>query len=139
MATRQPTLKQQGRRKRLTAALFVLALGSTSSVYATSGHQPPVVGPQAPPPQGTLTVYSERYVRWEDGEVAVVERRPVELQTLAGQVIGTYQNVGGEGPIRLALPPGHYLVINEGQWTQKVVQATVADGQETVVPEALFE
>src|SRR5215470_9199802 len=81
MATSQTTLRQNGRRKSLTAALFVLALGGASSVHATSGNQPPIVGPQVPPPQGTLIVYSERYVRWDEGDVAVVDRRPVELQT----------------------------------------------------------
>ena len=81
MATSQKARRQTGMRKRLTAALFVLALGGASSVHATGGNQPPAVGPQAPPPQGTLTVYSERYVRGDKGDVTVVDRRPVELQT----------------------------------------------------------
>jgi hypothetical protein len=126
-------------RKSLTAALFVLAVGGASSVHATSGNQPPVVGPQVPPPQGTLTVYSERYVRGEDGDVAVVDRRPVALYASDGRLVGTYQNPGGDGPIRLSVPPGHYLVVSESHWTQRQVQANVEDGQETVVPETLFD
>ena len=81
MATSQKALRQTRIRKRLTAALFVLALGGASSVHATGGNQPPAVGPQVLPPQGTLTVYSERYVRGDKGDVTVVDRRPVELQT----------------------------------------------------------
>ncbi len=83
MATMKKTLMQNVVRKSLTGALLVLALGDVSSVHATSNNQPPIVGPQASPLQGILTVYSERYVRW-DGDVSVVERRPVELQTMEG-------------------------------------------------------
>jgi len=75
MATIQKTRMQRGVRKSMTSALFVLALGGASSVHATSDTQPPVVGPQAPPPQGMLTVYSERYVM-VDADVPVVSRRP---------------------------------------------------------------
>ena len=138
MAIMKKTLRQTVVRKSLTSALVVLALGGVSSVHATSETQPPVVGPQAPPPQGILTVYSERYVM-ADGDVPVVERRPVELQTLNGQVVGTYTTPVGDGPIRIAVPPGHYLVVSASHWTQRTVQANVEDGQETVVPEALFD
>ena len=138
MAIMKNSRLQKGVRKTLTSALVVLALGGSSAVQATSTDQLPVVGPQAPPPQGTLTVYSERFVRW-DGDVPVVSRRPVELQTLEGQVVGTYNDPVGEGPLRLAVPPGHYLVVSESHWTQRKVQANVENGQETVVPETLFE
>src|SRR5262249_34273227 len=107
MAIMKNTQLQKGGRKTLASALVALALAGSSSAQATSTDRPPVVGPQASPPQGMLTVYSERYVRW-DGDVSVVERRPVELQTLEGQVVGTYTNPVGEGPLRLAVPPGHY-------------------------------
>ena len=138
METSKKTLRQQVVRKSLTGALFVLALGGSSSAHATSAPQPPVVGPQVPSPEGMLTIYSERYVRW-DGDVAVVDRRPVELQTSEGHVVATYTNPGGDGPIRLSVPPGHYLVVSESHWAQRKVQANVEEGQETVVPEALFE
>jgi len=138
MATMQKTLRQKVVRKSLTSALFVLALGGSSPVHATSGNQPPVVGPQMPPPQGILTVYSERYVV-EDADVPVLFRRPVELYTVDGHLVGTYKNPVGDGPIRITVPPGHYLVVSESHWTQKKVQANVEDRQETVVAETLFE
>jgi len=138
MATIQKTRMQRGVRKSMTSALFVLALGGASSVHATSDTQPPVVGPQAPPPQGMLTVYSERYVM-VDADVPVVSRRPVQLYTSEGQLVGTYKNPVGDGPIRIAVAPGHYLVVSESHWTQRKVQANIEDGQETVASEVLFE
>jgi len=137
MATLTPTRLQKVVRKGVRGALLALALGG-GSVHASSASHLPLVGPQAPPPQGVLTVYSERYVRW-DGDVAVVERRPVELQTMEGQVIGTYTNSGGDSRLRFAVPPGHYLVVTESHWSQRKVEANVEDGQETIVPEALFD
>ena len=138
MAIMKNTRLQKGVRKTLASALVVLALGGSSAVQATSTDQLPVVGPQAPPPQGMLTVYSERFVRW-DGDVSVVSRRPIELQTMEGQVVRTYNDPVGEGPLRLAVPPGQYLVVSESHWAQRKVEANVADGQETVVPQALFD
>jgi hypothetical protein len=138
MAIMKKTLLQKVVRQSMTSALLVLALGGSSAVYALSDAPPPVVGPQAPPPQGILTVYSERYVM-ADADVPMVSRRPVELQTLVGQVMGIYNNPVGDGPIRLSVPPGHYLVVSESHWTQRKVQVNIEDGQETVVPEALFE
>ena len=90
MATIQKPLMQRVVRKRMTGALLVLALAGPSSVHATSSTQPPVVGPQVPPPQGILTVYSERYVM-EDADVPVLYRRPVELYTSEGHLVGTYK------------------------------------------------
>ena len=138
MVILKKTLLQNIVWKSMTSALVVIALGGSSAVHALSDAPPPVVGPQAPPPQSILTVYSERYVR-EAADVPVVSRRPVELQTLAGQVMGTYNNPASDGPIRLAVPPGRYLVVSESHWIQRKVQANVEDGQETVVPVALFE
>jgi hypothetical protein len=69
----------------------------------------------------------------------VVYRRPVELYTSEGRLVGTYNNPVGDGPISLVVPPGHYLIVSESHWTQRKVQANVEDGQETVVPAALFE
>src|SRR5262245_46893927 len=138
MATMKKTLRQNVVRKSITSALFVLALGGFSVGHATSGPQLPVVGPQVPPPQGFLTVYSERYVT-EDADAPVVYRRPVELYTSEGHLVGIYKNLVGDGPISIAVPPGHYLVVSESHWTQRKVQADVEDGRETVVPETLFE
>ena len=138
MATMQQTQIQKRVRKSMTSALLMLALGGPSSVYATSSNPPPVVGPQAPPPQGILTVYSERYVT-EDADVPVLSRRPVELYTSDGQLVGTYSNPVGDGPIRITVAPGHYLVASQSHWNQRKVQANIEDRQETVVPEALFE
>jgi len=138
MATIQKTLMQTAVRNSMTGALFMLVLGGASSVYATSNTQPPVVGPQVPPPQGILTVYSERYVM-EDADVPVLYRRPVELYTSEGHLVGIYKNPVGDGLIRIAIPPGHYLVVSESHWTQRKVQVNVEDRQETVVPEGLLE
>jgi len=124
--------------KSLTGALVVLALGGASSVQATSDNPLPIVGPQAPPPQGLLTVYSERYVM-VDADAPEFYRRPVELYAGEGRLVGTYQNPVGDGPIRIVVPPGHYLVVTESHWTKRKVEATVKDGRETVVPEALLE
>jgi hypothetical protein len=107
-------------------------------VHATSDTQLLVVGPQVPPPQGALTVYSERYVM-VDADAPEFYRRPVELYTSDGHLVGTYKNVVGDGPISITVPPGHYLVVTESHWTQRKVEANVEDGRETVVPEALFE
>src|SRR5262249_34673325 len=97
MATIKKALMQKGMRKRMASALLVFALGSASPVHATGGHQPPVVDPQAPPPQGILTVYSERYVM-EDADTPVVYRRPVALYASVGRLVGTYSNSVGDGP-----------------------------------------
>jgi hypothetical protein len=75
----------------------------------------------------------------EDADVSVVYRRPVALYTNEGHLVGTYTNPGGDGPIHIAVPLGHYLVVSESHWTQRKIQAEVVDGQETVVPAALFE
>jgi hypothetical protein len=138
MATIQKPLTQRVVRKSMTGALVVLALAGASSGHATSSNQPPGVGPQVPPPQGILTVYSERYVM-EDADVPVLYRRPVALYTSEGHLVGTYTNPVGDGPIRIAIPPGHYLVVSESHWTQRKVQVNVEDRQETVVPEGLLE
>jgi len=74
-----------------------------------------------------------------DADAPVFYRRPVELYASDGRLVGTYQNPVGDGPIRLSVPPGHYLLVSESHWTQRKVQANVEEGQETVVPAALFE
>ena len=78
MTIMKNTRLPKGVRKSLTGALVVLALGGASSVQATSDNPLPIVGPQAPPPQGLLTVYSERYVM-VDADAPEFYRRPVEL------------------------------------------------------------
>ena len=137
MTTIQKTRIQKIVRKNMMSALFVLALGGSSSVYATSSNQPPVVGPQVPSPEGILTVYSERYVIEDDG-VLVFRRRPVELYTDNGQLVGSYAPTG-DAPIRLDVPPGNYIVASQRQGALQKVQAHVKDGEETIVPESLPE
>jgi len=83
MAIMKNTRMQNVVRKSITSALVVLALGGSSPVHATSDTQLPVIGPQVPPPQGMLTVYSERYVM-EDADVPVLYRQPVQLYTMDG-------------------------------------------------------
>lgn len=138
MVTMKKTLIQKVVWKSMMSALFVLALGGSASAHTVSGTPLPIVGPQAPPPQGRLTVYSERYVM-VDADAPLFYRRPVALYTLAGHLLGTYKNPVGDGPILITVPPGHYLVVSESHWNPREVQANVGDGQETVVPETLIE
>jgi len=98
------------------------------------------IGPQVPPPQGVLEVYSERYVVEDEG-VPVIHRRPIRLYNAQGQLLGTYTNggAGQEGPIHLDLPPGHYLVATRSNWAWREVPVDVEDGRETVVPSTLLK
>jgi hypothetical protein len=125
-------------RRHATRALFLLALGLSSPAYATGSEQLPVVGPQVPPPQGILTVYSERYVLL-DADAPQFLRRPVELYASDGRLVGTYTNPVGDGPIRLVVPPGQYLIAAESHWARRSVRADVEEGRETVVSEELLE
>ena len=79
----------------------------------------------------------EQWGNLTDDDLDVTDR-PVKLYTMEGQLVGTYKNPVGDGPIRIAVSPGHYLVVSESHWTQRKVQANVEDRQETVVPEALL-
>ena len=122
----------------LASALFCLAIGAYAPLYAASASIPlPEVGPTLHPPQGILIVYGERYVIEDDG-VLVFRRRPVELYTDTGQLVGSYASIG-DAPIRLDVPPGTYIVASQRQGAIQKVRASVKDGQETIVPESLPE
>ena len=122
----------------LASALLFLALGANTPLYAaSSSNQLPVVGPAMCPPGGILIVYSERYVIEEDG-VLVFQRRPVEVYTDTGQLVGSYAPIG-DAPIRLDVPPGNYIVASQRQGALQKVRASVKEGQETIVPESPAE
>ena len=125
-------------RRHATRALLLLALGLSSPLQAMGNEQLSVVGPQVPPPQGILTVYSERYVLL-DSDAPLFFRRPVELYSREGRLVGTYTNPIGDGPIRLVVPPGQYLIAAESHWARRTVRADVEEGRETVVSEELLE
>src|SRR6184192_2415630 len=96
----------------------------------------PCVGPALYPPQGIL-VYGERYV-FEDDGVLVFRRRPVEIYTDTGQLVGSSAPIG-DAPIRLEVPPGTYIVASQRQGAMQKVRASVKEGEETLVPESLPE
>ena len=89
------------------------------------------------PQQGILIVYSERYVV-EDNGVLVFRRRPVEVYTDTGQLVGSYAPTG-DAPLRLDVPPGTYIVAAQRQGALQKVRASVKDGEETIVPKSLPE
>ena len=122
----------------LATALLFLAIGAYAPLdAAAASNQLPVVGPALCPPQGILVVYGERYVIEDDG-VLVFRRRPVEVYTDTGQLVGSYAPIG-DAPIRLDVPPGNYIVASQRQGAMQKVRAYVKDGQETIVPESLPE
>ncbi|HJY80654.1 MAG TPA: hypothetical protein VKK81_06165 [Candidatus Binatia bacterium] len=125
-------------RRHTVRALLLLALGLSSPVHATGSAQLPVVGPQVPSPQGILTVYSERYVVL-DSDAPMFFRRPFELYSTEGRLVSTYNNSLGDGPIRIVVPPGQYLIVSESHWARRTVRAEVENGRETVVSEELLE
>src|SRR5262249_53761841 len=100
----------------LVSALGLLPLGVALPAHAVfwDTHQAEI-GPETPLPQGTLEVYSERYVV-EDSGVPVFHRRPIHLYTVQGQFLGTYTNDGFAGPIHIDLPPGHYVIATRSNW-----------------------
>ena len=123
---------------RLASALLFLAIGAYAPLYAAAASIPlPEVSPALCPPQGILVVYGERYVIEDDG-VLVFRRRPVEVYTDTGQLVGSYAPIG-DAPIRLDVPPGTYIVASQRQGALQKVRASVKDGQETIVPESLPE
>ena len=125
---------------RLTLAcvlLFLVGGASAPLDAAPASTLLPEVGPALCPPQGILVVYSERYVLEDDG-VLVFRRRPVEVYTDTGQLVGSYAPIG-DAPIRLEVPPGTYIVASQRQGAMQKVRASVKDGQETLVPESLPE
>jgi hypothetical protein len=123
---------------RLASALLFLAMGAYAPWYAAAAsNQLPEVGPVVFPPQGILIVYGEQYVIEDDG-VLVFRRRPVEVYTDTGQLVGIYASFG-DAPIRLDVPPGNYIVASQRQGALQKVRASVQEGEETIVPEPLPE
>jgi hypothetical protein len=131
-------LLQHTRTAALLAALFFLAPGCLAPRQVTWDTRQPVVGPQVPPLQGILLVYSERYVILDEG-VPVIYRRPVEVYTDGGQLVASERNLIGDGPIRFALTPGHYIVASESHMRWRKIQVEIQDGRQTVVPESVIE
>ena len=122
----------------VASALLFLAVGPYTPVYAASSrNQLPVVGPAMLPPRGILRVYSEQYVLEDDG-VPVFRRRPVEVYTENGQLVGSYAPIG-DAPIRLDVAPGNYIVASQRQGAMQKVRAYVKEGEETIVPESVPE
>jgi hypothetical protein len=122
----------------LASTLLFLAIGVYAPPDAAAANIPlPGVGPATCPSEGILIVYGERYVIEDDG-VLVFRRRPVEVYSDTGQLVGSYAPTG-DAPIRLDVPPGNYIVASERQGALQKVQAAVKEGQETVVPESLPE
>ena len=129
---------QQSVWRTLASALLFLAVGTYAPLYAaSSSNQFPVVGPTMSPPQGMLIDYSERYVLEDDGGL-VFRRRPVEVYTDTGQLVGSYTPIG-DAPIRLEVPPGNYVVASQSEERMQKVRASVKEGEETLVPESLPE
>jgi hypothetical protein len=122
----------------LASALLILAVGAYAPLSAAPASTPlPRVGPALHPQRGILIVYSERYVIEED-DVLVFRRRPVEIYTDTGQLVGSYAPVG-DTPLRLDVPPGNDIVVSPRQGALQKVRASVKDGEETIVPESLPE
>jgi hypothetical protein len=124
----------------LAGALGLLPLYTALPAHAVvwDTHQAEI-GPQVPPPQGVLQVYSERYVTEDEG-APVFHRRSIRLYNARGQLLGVYTNgeERGDGPIHLDLPPGHYVVATPSNGALREVEVDVEDGRETVVPSALL-
>ena len=136
--TRADSRARQLIRLSVASALLFLAIGAYAPLYAAAASITlPEVSPALCPPQGILVVYSERYVLEDDG-VLVFRRRPVEVYTDTGQLVGSYAPIG-DAPIRLEVPPGTYIVASQRQGALQKVRAAVKEGEETLVPESLPE
>jgi hypothetical protein len=68
----------------------------------------------------------------------VFPRRPVEVYTNNGQLVGIYAPLG-DAPIRLDVPPGNSVVAFQSHGAMQQVRAAVTEGEETLVPESLPE
>src|SRR5262249_17068388 len=90
-------------------SLVLLSSSSTEPIHAVWNESQSVIEPTTPPPQGMLTVYSERYVVY-DADVPRNYRRPVDVYTFDGQLVAREYNSTDEAPIRFDLTPGLYIV-----------------------------
>ena len=122
-----------------TVGVSLLLLSSCAEpVHVAWNDSQPVVEPKTPPPQGLLTVYSERYVVY-DGDVPRNYRQPVDVYSVDGQVVAREHNSTDEAPIQFDLTPGRYIVASESHMQLRQVEVDVKDGRQTVVPESMFE
>jgi hypothetical protein len=126
-----------------TSGLLLVFAGCTEPLHVAWNDTQAIIEPvrrepQVSPPQGALTVYSERYLLY-NGDVPRITRRPVDVYTVDRQVAASEQYPFGERPLHFALSPGQYIVISKihGQWRR--VQVDVQDGRETVVAEAQLD
>jgi hypothetical protein len=126
--------RQRVLRTVISTLLFLAVDAYVSLDAAAAGISLPEVSPALCPLQGILVVYSERYVVEDDG-VLVFRRRPVEVYTDNGQLVGSYAPTG-DAPIRLDVPPGNYIVAFQREGALQKVRAFVKDGEETIVPES---
>jgi len=133
--TRIASLRPTGVWLTLASALLILAGGAYAPLSAAPANPPlPGACPTLQPQQGMLIIYSEPYVIEDDG-VLVYRRRPVELYTDTGQLVGSYATVG-DAPLRLDVPPGNYIVVSQRQGALQKVRASVKDREQTIVSEA---
>ena len=98
----------------VVGGLALLAGCAVESTHVRWSDQLAVIEPTPPPLQGSLEVYSERFVAW-DGDVPRPTRRPVKVYSVDGQLVVSSPEQDGESPIRFTLPPGHYIVASEDQ------------------------
>ena len=125
-------------RRTLAGALLCLAVGAYGPLEAVAASNSlPCAGPSMDSPQGSLVVYSERYVIEDDG-VLVFRRRPVEIYTDYGRLVGSYAPIG-DAPVRLDVPLGNYLVVSQRQGALQKVRTSVKGGEETTVSASLPE
>ncbi len=97
-----------------------------------------VIEPTAPPPQGELDVYSERFVAWQE-DVPRVTHRPVNVYSVDGQLVAHAGAHDGESPLHFTLSPGRYIVTSEDQMQWRKLEVEVKDGQDTVVAESQWD
>ena len=107
-----------------SALLFRTLSLDVSLSAASSSTQLSAVGPATCPPQGTLVVYSERYVIEDDGAL-VFRSRPVVVYTDTGQLVGSYVSIG-DAPIRLNVSPGNYVVASLSDGAMQPLRAFVS-------------
>jgi hypothetical protein len=125
------------------SALLVVFAGCTEPLQVAWHDTQSIIAPvrrepQVSPPQGTLTVSSERYLLY-NGDWPRISRRPVDVYTVDGQLAASEKYPFGEAPLHFALSPGQYIVVSQshGQWRQ--VQVAVQEDRETVVAEAQLD
>ncbi len=122
-------------------SLGVVALAT--SVFAAPLHlgwsnRAAVIEPTPPPPQGTLDVYSRRFVAWEE-DVPRVSRSAVQVYSVDGKLVAHAGEQDGEGPMHFTLSPGDYVVASQDQLQWRRVQVEVKDGRDTVVTKAQLD